>query len=121
MPTLALQKIKNITQKIVELKYTQEKLQQQIELKIISLLKSEKTFAIDFAILYGAIYELTQKLKNDSSDNIDPNHLHTPEMANWRKLGISLLQKGKEKGKGKNTNSKTKSAKLISEKATVAK
>lgn len=63
MPTLALQKIKNITQKIVKLKHTQEKLQQQIELKIISLLKSEKAFAIDFAILYGAIYELTQKLK----------------------------------------------------------
>jgi hypothetical protein len=39
MPTLALQKIRNITQKIVELKHTQEKLQQQIELKIISLLK----------------------------------------------------------------------------------
>ena len=114
MPTLTLQKIKNIDQKISELKQQQEKLQQHLELKIISLLKTEKAFAVDFEILYGAIYELTQKLKNDSSDNIDPNHPHSPEMANWRKLGISLLQKSKEK----NTNAKTK---LVSEKITVTK
>ena len=50
MPTLALQKIRNIAQKIVDLKHTQEKLQQQIELKIIGLLKTEKAFAIDFAM-----------------------------------------------------------------------
>jgi hypothetical protein len=103
MPTLALQKIKNITQKIVELKHTQEKLQQQIELKIISLLKSEKAFAIDFAILYGAIYELTQKLKkNDSFDNLDPDHPQFAEMANWRHLGINLLQKSQVKNTEKN-------------------
>ncbi|MEI6627790.1 MAG: hypothetical protein WCN27_00040, partial [Alphaproteobacteria bacterium] len=106
---MTLQKIKDIAQRITELKQQQEKLQQQIELKIIALLKTEKAFAVDFEILYGAIYELTQKLKNDSYDNIDPNHPHSPEIARWRNLGISLLQKSKEKDKGKNTNAKTKS------------
>ncbi|MDQ5883796.1 MAG: hypothetical protein QG556_133 [Pseudomonadota bacterium] len=117
MPTMTLQKIKDIDQKIAKLKYVQEKLQQHLELKIISLLKTEKAFAVDFEILYGAIYELTQKLKNDNFNNIDSNHLHTHEMANWRQLGISLLQKGKEKEK--NTNAKTKSSKSISEKIAV--
>ena len=121
MPTLTLQKIKNIDQKISELKQQQEKLQQHLELKIISLLKTEKAFTADFEILYGAIYELTKKLKNDSSSNIDPNHPHSPETVNWQKLGISLLQKGKEKEKRKNTNAKINSAKLVSEKTTVAK
>ena len=121
MPTLTLQKIKDIDQKITELKQQQEKLQQQIELKIIALLKTEKVFAVDFEILYGAIYELTQKLKNDSSDNLNPNHPHSPEIAKWRNLGISLLQKGKEKEKRKNTNAKTKSVKSISEKTAFSK
>jgi hypothetical protein len=102
MPTLVLQKIRNITQKIVDLKHTQEKLQQQIELKIISLLKAEKVFAIDFAILYGAIYELTQKLKNDNFYNTNPDHPHSVEMANWRHLGINLLQKSQVKNTEKN-------------------
>lgn len=102
MPTLALQKIRNIAQKIVDLKHTQEKLQQQIELKIISLLKAEKAFAIDFAILYGAIYELTQKLKNDSFHNLDSDHPYSVEIANWRHLGINLLQKSQAKNTGKN-------------------
>ena len=105
MPTLALQKIRDIDQKIIDLKHTQEKLQQQIELKIISLLKSEKAFAIDFAILYGAIYELTQKLKkNDNSDNLDPDHPHTVEIANWRHLGINILQKSQAKNTEKKKN-----------------
>ncbi len=105
MPTLTLQKIRNITQKIVDLKHTQEKLQQQVELKIISLLKAEKVFAIDFVILYGAIYELTQKLKkNDSFDNLDPDHPHSVEIANWRHLGINLLQKSQAKNTEKKKN-----------------
>ena len=112
MPTLTLQKIKNIDQKITELKQQQEKLQQHLELKIIGLLKTEKAFAVDFEILYGAIYELTQRFKNDNSNNPDPDHPHIVEMANWRQLGVSLLQKDKEK----NTKSKTKPAKSISEK-----
>lgn len=105
MPTLALQKIKNITQKIVKLKHTQEKLQQQIELKIISLLKSEKAFAIDFVILYGAIYELTQKLKkNDSFHDNDSDYPRTSEMANWQQLGINRLQKSQAKNTEKKKN-----------------
>ena len=91
MPTLTLQKIKEIDQKIAELKQAQEKLQQHLELKIISLLKTEKAFAVDFEILYGAIYELTQKLKHDNTHNIDSANPHTVEMANWQQLGISLL------------------------------
>ncbi len=123
MPTLTLQKIKNIDQKISELKQQQEKLQQHLELKIISLLKMEKAFTADFEILYGAIYELTQKFKNDNSHNLNSDYFHSSEMANWQQLGISLLQKGKEKKKekGKNTKSKTNPTKSISEKATVAK
>ncbi len=103
MPTLALQKIREIDQKIVDLKHTQEKLKQQIESKIISLLKTEKAFAIDFVILYGAIYELTQKLKkNDSFDNLDPDHPHSVEIASWRHLGINLLQKSQAKNTEEN-------------------
>ena len=117
MPTLALQKIREIDQKIVDLKHAKEKLQQQIELKIISLLKTEKAFATDFEILYGAIYELTQKLKNDSFHNLDPDHPSAPEIANWRQLGISRLQKSK----GKNTNSKTNSATSTSGKIAVTR
>jgi hypothetical protein len=117
MPTLALQKIRKIDQKIINLRHTQEKFQQQIELKIISLLKTEKAFATDFEILYGAIYELTQKLKNDSFHHIDTNHHSAPEIANWRQLGISRLQKSK----GKNTNSKTNSATSVSRKIAVPK
>ena len=117
MPTMTLQKIKDIDQKIAKLKYVQEKLQQHLELKIISLLKTEKAFAVDFEILYGAIYELTQKLKNDNFYNTNPDDSYSAEMANWRQLGISLLQKGKEKEK--NTNAKTKSSKSISEKIAV--
>lgn len=105
---LVLQKIKNIDQKISELKQQQEKLQQQIELKIITLLKTEKAFSVDFEILYGAIYELAQKLKNDSSDNLDPDHLHSSQMANWRQIGLNLLQKKETSASGKNINSKPK-------------
>lgn len=103
---LVLQKIKNIDQKISELKQQQEKLQQQIELKIITLLKTEKAFAIDFEILYGAIYELTQKLKNDSSNNLDHDHLHSSQMANWKHLGLNLLQKKETNAKPKTHPSK---------------
>ncbi len=117
MPTLTLQKIKNIDQKITELKQQQEKLQQHLELKIIGLLKTEKAFAVDFEILYGAIYELTQKLKHDNIHNLDSANPHAFEMANWRQLGVSLLQKNKEK----NTKSKTKLMKLVSEKIAFTK
>ena len=103
---LVLQKIKDIDKKIFELKQQQEKLQQQIELKIINLLKNEKVFAIDFAILYGAIYELTQKLKNDSSDNSDSDHLHSSQMANWQQVGLNLLQKKEANAKPKTHHSK---------------
>lgn len=105
---LVLQKIKNIDQKISELKQQQEKLQQQIELKIINLLKTEKAFVIDFAILYGAIYDLTQKLKNDSSDNLDPDHLHSSQMANWQQLGLNLLKKKETSASATAKNGKAK-------------
>ena len=107
MPTLTLQKIKDIDQKITELKQAQEKLQQHLESKIISLLKTEKAFAVDFEILYGAIYELTQKLKHANIHNLDSTNPRAIEMANWRQLGVSCLQKNKDK----NTKSKTKSVK----------
>ena len=105
---LVLQKIKNIDQKISELKQQQEKLQQQIELKIITLLKTEKAFSVDFEILYGAIYELAQKLKNDSSDNLDPDHLHSSQMANWKQIGFNLLKKKETGATAKNVNAKIK-------------
>ena len=112
MPTLTLQKIKDIDQKITELKQAQEKLQQHLESKIISLLKTEKAFAVDFEILYGAIYEITQKLKHENIHNLDSTNPRAIEMANWRQLGVSCLQKNKDK----NTKSKTKSVKSIPEK-----
>ena len=99
MPTLTLQKIKDIDQKIAELKQSQEKLQQHLESKIISLLKTEKAFAVDFEILYGAIYELTQKLKHDNIHNLDSANPHAVEIANWQQLGVSLLQKQRKKYK----------------------
>ena len=88
-----------------------------IWVKIISLLKTEKAFAVDFETLYGAIYELTQKLKNDNIHNLDSANPHAIEMANWRQLGVSCLQKNKDK----NTKSKTKSVKSIPEKTAVIK
>ena len=108
MPTLTLQKIKEIDQKITELKQTQEKLQQHLESKIISLLKTEKAFAIDFEILYGAIYELTQKLKHENINNLNSANPCAIEIANWRQLGLARLNKGNGKsvGSGKKTNSK---------------
>ena len=108
MPTLTLQKIKDIDQKITELKQAQEKLQQHLELKIISLLKTEKAFAVDFEILYGAIYELTQKLQYDSVNNLDSANPHAAEIANWQQLGLARLNKGNGKSgsKDKKTNSK---------------
>ena len=105
---LVLQKIKNIDQKISELKQLQEKLQQQIELKIINLLKNEKAFAIDFEILYGAIYDLTQKLKNDSSNNLNPDYLHSSQMANWQQLGLNLLKKKETSATARNGKAKPK-------------
>ena len=108
MPTLTLQKIKDIDHKITELKQQQEKLQQHLELKIISLLKTEKAFGVDFEILYGAIYELTQKLKHDNIHNLDSANPCAAEIANWQQLGLTRLNKGNGKsgGSAKKTNSK---------------
>lgn len=115
---LLLQKIKDIDQKISELKQQQERLQQQIELKIINLLKTEKAFNIDFAILYGAMYELSQQLKNGGSSD----HLFASQMKNWQQIGLSLLQK-KETGvkirsSKQKTRIKTSDAKVNLEKQT---
>ena len=93
MSTSVLKKIQDIDQKIVSLKNQQDKLQQQIELKIVSLLKSEKAFACDFETLYGAVYELTQKLKNDHSNNRNSDNYSSVEIAKWRQLGAERLSK----------------------------
>ena len=77
------------------------------ELKIISLLKTEKAFKVDFETLYGAIYELTQKIQYDNTHNLDSANTHAAEIANWRQLGLTRLNKGKGKGRKKKTNSKT--------------
>ena len=86
-----LQKIKDLEKKINDLKQQQEKLKQHLEVKIISLLKKEKAFAGDFEILYGAIYELAQKLKHGNSNH--HNSDNSSEMAKWRTLGIKYLGK----------------------------
>jgi hypothetical protein len=88
-----MQKIKDLETKINALKQQQEKLKQHLELKIISLLKREKAFTGDFETLYGAIYELAQKLKHDNSNHHNTDN--SSEMAKWRKLGIKHLEKNK--------------------------
>ncbi len=90
-----LQKIKDLEKKINDLKHQQEKLKQHLEVKIINLLKKEKAFAGDFETLYGAIYELAQKLKHDNSNHHNLDNSSTAEMAKWRKLGIKHLEKNK--------------------------
>ena len=110
MSTAALKKIRDIDQKIVSLKHQQEKLQQNIELKIVSLLKMEKAFSCDFETLYGAVYELTQKLKNDNSNNRNSDNYSSAEIAKWRQLGAERLSKknnrdAKIKEKSTNANS----------------
>ncbi len=94
-----IQKIKDLEKKINDLKQQQEKLKQHLELRIISLLKKEKAFAGDFETLYGAIYELTQKLKHDNSNHHNTDNPSNSEMAKWQKLGIKHL--------GKNQTSKS--------------
>lgn len=95
MTSLVLRKIKNIDQKILDLKQQQEKLQHDLELKIIKLLKIENAFTVDFEILYGAIYELTQKLKSDHFNTSNPDNLHSQAIAKWRHLGVERLRKQK--------------------------
>lgn len=97
MSASVLKKIQDIGQKIVSLKAEQEKLQQQIELKIISLLKSEKAFFHDFETLYGAVYEITQKLKDADSSKRNSDNSSVTEIAKWRQLGVERLAKIKNR------------------------
>lgn len=99
MTKQTLQKISAIHKKIELLQQQQTKLTTNLEIKIIALLKKEKAFENDFEVLYGAIYELTQKLKkadvsaDADSHNRNSDHPSATEIANWRILGKSILEK----------------------------
>ncbi len=113
MSTFALNKIKAIDQKIVTLKEQQGKLQQSLELKIINLLKAEKALSWDFEILYGAIYELTQRLQNAILHNSDLAHCDALEITKWQQLGAERLGKIKNKTAiPKATNKKSANAQV---------
>jgi hypothetical protein len=92
------QRIIAIHKKIESLKQQEEKLNKKLETRLITLLKNEKAFDCDFEILYGAIYELTQKLQNIDSHNLtnENDDFRNIEMVEWKKLGAELLTKKKK-------------------------
>jgi len=116
MTKQTLQKISVIHKKIELLKQQQTKLTAKLELKIIALLKNAEAFENDFEILYGAIYELTQKLNHAHLHNSNSDHPSSIEMANWRLLGAKRLGENRDKA----VATKVKTDKIIKEKTTDA-
>lgn len=88
-----IERIEKLNQKINKLKQQQKNVQKTFETKIITLLKKENMFHHDFNILYGAILDICEKIKN-------PDHNKT-SIDSFLEKGQSALSKKKRESKNK--------------------
>jgi hypothetical protein len=75
-------KLQKIDEQINSLKLKQEKIHHQLGEKIVKFLINKKAFEVDFNILYGAVIELTQKIKNADKNEIE----------NWKNIAKDTLR-----------------------------
>lgn len=91
-----IDRIEELNQKINKLKQQQKNVQKTFETKIITLLKKENMFHYDFNVLYGAVLDICEKIKN-------PDYNRT-SIDSFLEKGQAALSKKKRESKNKKSD-----------------